>query len=113
MNELIKTEKMAKDITKPTTKFSGYTLEEIRYQRALTAMQADFCKAKISKSLSNLQKINPLSPTSAATSLPGKASAVALKLLNGLNYLDYAVLGFSLFNSSRKLFSFFRRKKRK
>ena len=105
------TPKIAKDIVKPENSFSGYTLEEIRYQRALVALQADFCKTKIIKSFQNLQKANPLSPTSAATSLPGKAGAVALKLINGLNYLDYAVLGFSIFTTLKKFVSFFRRKK--
>lgn len=92
--------------------FKGYTLEEIRYQRALVALQAEFCKTKIIKSIHNLQKSNPLSPTSAATSLPGKAGAVALKLVNGLNYLDYAVLGFSLFSGVKKFLSFFKKKKK-
>ena len=112
MNDLVKSEKIAKDITNPEGKFSGYTLEEIRYQRALVAMQAEFCKSKILRSINSVQKINPLSPTGAASSLPGKAGAVALKLLNGLNYLDYAVLGFSLFSSVRKFLSVFKKKKK-
>lgn len=112
MNEIAKSKKMAMDITNPEAKFEGFTLEEIRYRRALVAMQKEFCSNKIERSLFNLQKINPLSPTSTADSLPGKAGAIALKLLKGLNYLDYAVLGFSLFNSVRKLTSFFHRKKK-
>lgn len=112
MNEIKKTESKAKSIINPENKFSGYTLEEIKYQRALTAMQLDFCKTKILKSFSNLQKVNPLSPTSAASNLPGKASSVILKLLNGLNYLDYAVLGFTIFGSLRKFISFFKKKKK-
>ena len=112
MKEIANTDKVVRNITNPEKDFTGYTIEEIRYQRALVAMQSEFCKAKIMKSLNNLQKANPLSPTSAATSIPGKAGAVALKLLNGLNYLDYAVLGFSLFSGVRKFFSFFKKKKK-
>lgn len=112
MNDIVKSEKVAKNITNPEKEFPGYTIEEIRYQRALVAMQADFCKTKIMRNFENLQKVNPLSPTSAANSIPGKAGAVALKLLHGLNYLDYAVLGFSLFTSARKFLSFFKKKKR-
>lgn len=92
--------------------FSGYTLEEIRYRRALCAMKAEFCKNKIAKSIHTLQKTNPLSPSSAATSIPGKAGAIALKLVNGLNYLDYAVLGLSLFGSAKKILGFFKKKKK-
>ena len=112
MEEIKNSVTLAKKIAGKEEKFSGYTLEEIKYQRALTAMQADFCKAKIMKTLSNLQKVNPLSPTSAASSISGKAGAVALKLLNGLNYLDYAILGFSVFTSLRKFLSFFKKKKK-
>ena len=103
--------KVANEIVSTGSDFAGYTIEEIRFQRALTAMQADFCKTKFMKSWGNLQKANPLSPNS-GSSIPGKAGAVALKLVNGLNYVDYALLGFSLFSGARKVLSFFRRKKR-
>lgn len=112
MNEIAKIDKMTKEITEPEKKFKGYTIEEIRYQRALVAMQADFCKTKILKSFSTVQKINPLSPSSVAGSLPKKTGSILLKLLNGLNYVDYAILGYSAFSSLRKVVSLFRRKKK-
>ncbi|MCH5236545.1 MAG: hypothetical protein J1E95_01950 [Muribaculaceae bacterium] len=112
MKELKAKEKAVKEIVSTGTNFSGYTIEEIRFQRALTAMEADFCKAKFLKNLSNLQKVNPLSPTSHGT-FTGKAGSVVMKLLNGLNYIDYALLGLSLFNGTRKVLSFFKRGKRK
>lgn len=101
----------ARNIILKNDEFHGYTLEEIRYQRALVSLQLEFCKNKIIKNFANIQKVNPLSPTSVASSFSGKAGAVIRKLLNGLNYLDYAVLGFSLFSSIRKITSFFRKKK--
>lgn len=113
MNEIVNSEKVAKEITKPENKFKGYTLEEIRYQRALVALQKEFCKTKLNRNIHNLQKANPLTSASAsASSLPGKFGAIAGKLLTGLNYLDYAMIGFSAFNSVRKVFSFFHRKKK-
>ena len=111
MKEITAKEKVAKDIMKPENDFKGYTIEEIRFHRALVAMEADFCKAKILKNLNNLQKFNPLSPGSSNT-LPGKAGSIALKLINGLNYMDYIMLGWSLFNGGRKVFSFFKGKKK-
>lgn len=111
MNEIKKTEDVAKSITNPE-KFKGYTLEEIRYQRALVALQKEFCKAKILRNVHSIQKTNPLTPSGAIKSMPGKIGFVASKLLTGLNYLDYAMLGFSLFRSARKVFSFFHRKKK-
>lgn len=112
MNEIQKSQQAAKNITSPENNFKGYTLEEIRYQRALVALQKEFCKTKVMRNLHNLQKANPLtSAASSANTLPGKFGAVAGKLLTGFNYLDYVMIGFSVFGSLRKVFKFFRRKK--
>ena len=111
MKEIKEKERAAKDIMTPENDFKGYTIEEIRFHRALVAMEADFCKTKILKNLNNLQNLNPLSPK-AGNSLPGKAGSVALKLINGLNYMDYIFLGWSLFNGGRKIFSFFKKGKK-
>lgn len=109
MKEVVKKEKMAQEITQPDKKCKGYTIEEIRFKRALVAMEAEFCKTKINRSWSNIQEANPLSPGN-KTTLPGKAGSLALKMVSGLNYLDYALLGFSIFKGARKIFSFFKRK---
>lgn len=111
MKEIKAKEKVAKDIVTAESEFKGYTIEEIRFQRALVAMESDFCKAKIMRSWNNLQRINPLSPVS-KNSFSGKTGSIALKLINGLNYMDYALIGFSLFNGVRKFTSFFRRRKK-
>lgn len=109
MNEIQNTEKVAKDITDPQNNFKGYTLEEIRYQRALVALQKEFSKTKIIRTAHNITRSNPLAPS--ASSMSGKVGFVASKLLTGLNYLDYAMIGFSVFGTARKVFSFFRKKK--
>jgi hypothetical protein len=112
MNEIQKSTQETERITQPENKFKGYTLEELRYQRALVLLQKEFCKSRITRNVNHLQKNNPLSPSSASGSLPGKVGFVASKLLTGLNYLDYAMIGFSLFGTARKIFSIFRRKKK-
>lgn len=113
MNEIEKCEAAAKEITRPEKKFEGYTLEEIRYQRALVALQKEFCKAKLYRNLHSLQKKNPFSSAaSPGKNLPGKFGFVAGKLLTGFNYIDYALVGFSIFGTVRKIVSFFRRKKK-
>ena len=111
MKEIKEKEKVAQDIMSPDNEFKGYTIEEIRFQRALVAMEADFCKTKVLRTWNNLQKVNPLSPTS-KTTLPGKAGAIALKLINGLNYMDYVLLGWSAFSGVRKILSFFKGRKK-
>ena len=111
MKEIQSKEKMAKYIVSPENEFKGYTIEEIRFHRALVAMEAEFCKTKLLKSWSNIQKNNPLSPNS-DSKLPVKAGNIALRLLNGLNYMDYILLGFSAFSGARKVLSFFKRRKK-
>lgn len=113
MKQIQGKEKPVKEIVSTGSSFEGYTIEEIRFQRAMVAMEAEFCKTRFLKNWSNIQKANPLSPSSSVPLLPGKAGSVALKLINGLNYMDYILLGLSVFKGSRKIFSFFRRNKKK
>ncbi len=112
MKEIVKT---TSDHDKATEEvkvlFHGYTLEELRYQRALVSLKKDFAQTKLFRSIETLQKTNPLSSENKAASLPGKVGFVASKLFSGLNYLDYAMMGFSLFSSARKIYGFFRKKK--
>lgn len=111
MNEIIKKETKAKEIVEPVKEFKGYTIEEIRFKRALVAMEADFCKTKMIKSWGNIQEANPLTGGN-KTSFTGKAGAIAMKMVSGLNYLDYILLGVSVFKGTRKMISLFRGKKK-
>ena len=112
MKEIKAKEKKATDLVTPDKEFKGYTIEEIRFHRALVAMEADFCKMKVLRNWNNLQRINPLSSSSSKSSLPVKTGSLALRLLNGLNYMDYIMLGMSLFTGARKVFSFFKGRKK-
>lgn len=112
MKEIKEKEKMAQEIVSPKSNFKGYTIEEIRFQRALLAMEADFSKTKLIKSWNNIQKLNPLSPSSGG-SLPVKAGSIAMKVVNGLSYMDYIMLGWSVFTGAKKIFSFFKKGKKK
>lgn len=110
MKEIQKSEKAAKEITNPDDNFKGYTLEEIRYQRALVTLHKEFCRNKIERVSRQLSSTSPLAP-SKSSSLPGKVGFMAGKLLTGLNYIDYIMIGFSLFGSAKKVFSLFKKKK--
>lgn len=111
MNAIKEKKKKVNEIVSTGSSFEGYTIEEIRFQRALVAMEAEFSKTKFLKSWSHLQESNPLSPNAKGT-FTGKAGSLALKLFNGLNYLDYIMIGLSVFTGARKFISFFRKRKR-
>lgn len=92
--------------------FKGLTIREIRYRRALVALQKEFCKEKFNVSLLKLQSRSPFSKNyMPGKNAPGRFGAIAGKLFGGLNYLDYAVLGFDIFSALRKISRIFRHKK--
>lgn len=86
--------------------FKGYTLSQLRYQRALVSVKRDFTYASI------LNDINRVRHRKLFFGGKGgqKADTWAGKIFSGMNYLDYALLGLSAFSSIRKVFSFFKRK---
>lgn len=90
--------------------FKGYTMDELRYQRALIALKREYSKDSILESVEKLQKNSPFSDNG-QRSLAKNIGGVAGKIVGGLNYLDYALIGFSAFASIRKIFRFFHRKK--
>lgn len=91
--------------------FKGYTLEELRYQRALLLLKREFLKEKAVKETkavkARIPMLNGKSPL-ASMSPQGILGRVA----KGLNYADYLMLGFSIFSAGRKMFSLFRKKKK-
>lgn len=91
--------------------FKGYTMEELRYQRALVALQKEFCKSKV---IHNLDKVrhHKLFGKDGNASHFSKVGSLAAKIFSGLNYLDYIMLGMSVFGSGRKIFKFFRKAKK-
>lgn len=94
-----------------TPQFNGFTLDEIRHQRALIAVKKEFAKAKILEQVDTLKDRNPFAPDGslkAATRL----GSLPMKIMRGLNYTDYIMMGISAIGTVRKVFSFFKKKKK-
>lgn len=92
-------------------KFKGYTLEELRYQRAVISLKREFCKSRILSKVHSVRKHNPISGSESGVG--SKIAYFLPKVINGMGYLDYALMGWSAFSSVRKVFSIFKRKKKK
>lgn len=90
--------------------FKGYTMDELRYQRALIALKREYSKESIQESLAKVRKDSPFSEHG-KRNLAGNIGGVAGKIIGGLNYFDYILLGFSAFGTIRKVLHFFHRKK--
>lgn len=99
---------LTQDIPEP--EFEGYTLDEIRHQRALIAVKKEFAKAKLMGEVEMLKDRNPFAEDGKMKAV-ARLGSVPMKIMKGLNYTDYVVLGLSILGSARKVFSFFRKKK--
>ena len=88
--------------------FEGYTLEELRYQRALIALKADFCREKLQVSVGEVTQNGPLSRFTRKGKIQG--SGIVGKLAKSLDMVDYAILGFTLFKTIKSLMSKFKKK---
>lgn len=101
-------------VVKDANDFKGYSLEELRYQRALVMLRREFAKQKLQTRMRHIRKTNAFTGTSSATRASGliRAGSLASKVLTGLNYVDYIMIGFSAFSTVRKVVSFFSRKRK-
>ena len=91
--------------------FKGYTLDELRYQRALLLLKREYLKEKALKETKAVKEripvLNGKSPLNALT-----PRGMVGRVMRGLNYADYLMLGFSVFTAGKKVFSLFKRKKK-
>lgn len=91
-------------------KFAGYTLDDLRYRRAVVALRKEFAREKLVEDYENVRHWSPFAQDGKGKKA-SKAATIARKLIGGLNYLDYAMIGLSLFSSARKVAGFFKPKK--
>lgn len=92
--------------------FHGYTLDEIRHRRALIAVRKEFAKVKVVEQLDVLKDRNPFAPDGTLKAA-ARLGNIPMKIVRGLNYTDYIMMGISAFGAVKKVFSLFRKKKRK
>lgn len=95
----------------PEVEFKGYTLDEIRHQRALVAVKKEFARAKMMGAVDMVKDRNPFAEDGKLKAV-SRLGTVPMKIMKGLNYTDYIVMGLSLIGTARKVFSFFRKKKK-
>lgn len=89
----------------------GLTIAEIRHRRALVLLQKEFCKEKMQYNALKLKNNSPFSKDYSGKNRPmGKVMGIAGKLLGGMNYVDYAVIGLSMFSNIRKAVKIFKKK---
>lgn len=88
--------------------FKGYTLDELKYQRGLVLLKKTFLKEKLIADADEMRQRIPFASKD-KNGMP-KVKGVIGKIITGMDYMDYVLLGVSLFSTGKKIFSFFRRK---
>ncbi len=91
--------------------FDGFTLDEIRHHRALIAVRKEFAKAKILEQVEALKDRNPFAPDGSIKAA-ARLGNLPSKIMCGLNYTDYIMMGISAIGTVRKVFSFFKKIKK-
>lgn len=109
-NQIIKTP-VDPSVSDPAPDFKGYTIEELRYHRALVALQKEFCKSRVIHNVDKIKNHSIIGKGDKGISKMSRFGAVAGKLFSGLNYLDYAMIGMSVFGQGRKIYKFLKGKK--
>ena len=110
--EIVKARQKSDETIEDKKNFKGYTIEELRYQRALVALQKEFCKSKMLHKVDRVKnhKFFGGDDKSSSSGLM-KVGSIAGTLLRGIGYLDYIMIGMSLFGSGRKIYKFIKGKK--
>ncbi|MDE5872252.1 MAG: hypothetical protein K2H22_09965, partial [Muribaculaceae bacterium] len=85
------TDKIVKPVEDPL-QFNGFTLDEIRHQRALIAVRKEFAKAKILEQIDTLKERNPFAPDGSLKAA-ARLGTLPMKIMRGLNYTDYIMMG--------------------
>ena len=93
------------------SEFQGYTLDELKYQRALLILKKEFLKEKVLKEANGIKSKIPVFNGKSPLSMISPTGMIG-RVAKGLNYADYLMLGFSVFNAGKKIFSLFRKKKK-
>lgn len=90
--------------------FKGYTLDELRYQRALLLIKREFLR---DKAIEESKKIKDKIPLINGNSGLGEITTKGVigKVIRGLDFADYLLLGFQAIRIGKKFGSMFKRKK--
>ena len=89
--------------------FRGYTMEELKYQRALLLIKREFLREKALKETNKLKERIPV--INGKTNIMGSLGKGLLgKITTGLGFVDYILIGMQALKVGRKVGSLFRRR---
>ncbi len=115
MNQEKNTNEQAKtiDSTESAPDFKGYTLEELQWQRAFVALQAELAKETLiakKEAIAGLLPFGKSKNDSGGISIPAISGKTLQRIVSSLSYLDYFRMASTVARTGMKIFRFFRRK---
>lgn len=99
-------------VSDENVEFKGYTIEQLKYQRALIALRKEFVREQIMQTVQQIRPQRKKNDSPAGGSKMAVAKLIGSKLLNNLNTLDYVMVGMSLFGTVKKIYHLFKNKKK-
>lgn len=112
MNEIVNKPAQHVDAAVDDKPFKGYTMEELKYTRAMMALRKEFAKEEIIKTFAQIFPKKNHDNLPIVGSKFALARTVASKVFSNLNLLDYAMVGMSIFGTARKAYNLFKKKKK-
>lgn len=89
--------------------FKGYSLKDLKYQRAITALRKQYAKEQVQQHLNNLKPENLISKVSGPSS---GIAQISTQVLSGMSFMDYVNFGMTAFRTGKKIVGFFKKKKK-
>lgn len=95
-----------------TADFKGYTLEELQWQRAFVALQAELAKETLIAKKEAITASLPFGKKKddSGSRLPAMSGKTLQRIVSSLSYLDYFRMASTVARAGIKVFKFFRRK---
>lgn len=92
--------------------FKGYTLDELRYQRALLMIKKEFLKERAMHNVEAIKSHIPLVNGKNPIGHSSSSNGILGKIMKGLDFADYLVLGMQVVKIGKKIGRVFKRKKK-
>jgi hypothetical protein len=90
--------------------FKGYTIEELRFRRAVVAIKREYVKDKLNSEWARFRGVGVGPNVVDGKKKPFTGGLVA-NVMKMFSYADYIALGLTIFKGTRKIASLFKKKK--
>lgn len=92
--------------------FKGYTMKELRYQRALVSLKKEFLKERALNETKEIKGQLPLIGNKKSAPKAPSSPGIFSKIMKGMDFADYLVIGMQTVKIGKKIGKIFKKKKK-